>query len=358
MFQTTKSGEPHLSGPSDHASAASTAGPTTTQDARPLAFELTDLSKVYHRGKGEVVPAVDHLSLSAPTGQVIGLLGPNGAGKTTTIKMMCGLVIPTSGSVRLNGYDVAHQRSLAVGQVGAVLEGARNVYWQLSAWQNLLYFGRLKGLSRKQIAPRAEELLSSLDLWERRHQAVGGFSRGMQQKVAIAAALITDPPILLLDEPTIGLDVQTARTVKDWIARLAREEGKTIVLTTHQLALAQELSDRVAIIHQGRLLTDLPVRELLTRYRQDIYEIRLGRPLDSGDSGASSATPWLAGFTVASADGEHGEQGESRLRGPIPDQERLYDLLAQLHAHDLPLLAVEPVEPSLEDVFVQILREG
>src|SRR5262249_28283734 len=160
-------------------------------------------------------------------------------------------------------------------------------------------------------------------------QAVGGFSRGMQQKVAIAAALITDPPILLLDEPTIGLDVQTARTVKDWIARLAHEEGKTIVLTTHQLALAQEISDRVAIIHQGRLLTDLPVRELLARYRQDTYEIRLGRPLDPG---AASETPWLDGFAVTSA---NGEQGESRIRGPIPDQERLYNLLDQLRTHNL-----------------------
>ena len=313
----------------------------------PLAFELTNLSKVYRRGKGTAVRAVDDLSLSVPVGQVVGLLGPNGAGKTTTIKMMCGLVTPTSGRVHLNGYDIARERPLAVWQVGAVLEGARNVYWSLSAWQNLLYFGRLKGLSRRVIVPRAESLLRSLDLWKQRHQAVGGYSRGMQQKVAIAAALITDPPILLLDEPTIGLDVQTARTVKDWIARLAHEEGKTIVLTTHQLALAQELSDRIAIINQGHLLTDLPVRALLDRFRQDLYEIRLGGPL------APSTAPWLDGFSVTpSAD------GGSSLRGPMPDQERLYDLLETLRAQQLPLLAVEPVEPTLEEVFVQVLKEG
>jgi len=235
---------------------------------------------------------------------------------------------------------------MAVQQVGAVLEGARNVYWSLTAWQNLLYFGRLKGLSRKQIVPRAESLLRSLDLWERRHQVVSGFSRGMQQKVAIAAALITDPPILLLDEPTIGLDVQTARTVKDWIAQLAHEQGKTIVLTTHQLALAEALSDRIAIIDHGRLLTDLPVRELLARFRQEIYEIRLGSSLDA------SALSWLNGFSVTS------EDGESRIRGPIPDQARLYDLLAQVRAQHLPLVSVEPVEPSLEEVFVQMLKEG
>ena len=320
--------------------------PHQTSDTRPFAFELTELSKIYGRSKGTPVHAVENLSLAVPAGQVVGLLGPNGAGKTTTIKMMCGLVTPTSGRVRLYGYDVARERPMAVRQVGVVLEGARNVYWSLSAWQNLLYFGRLKGLSSRLIVPRAESLLRSLDLWERRYQAVGGFSRGMQQKVAIAAALIADPPILLLDEPTIGLDVQTARMVKDWIAQLAHEQGKTIVLTTHQLALAQELCDRVVIIHQGHLLTDLPVRELLARFRKDLYEVRLGGSLDS------SASSWLDGFSVTS------EDGESSIRGPIPDQVRLYDLLTQIRTQHLPLIAVEPVEPNLEDVFVQILGEG
>src|SRR5215471_10814958 len=320
--------------------------PNQTSDTRPFAFELTELSKIYGRSKGTPVHAVENLSLAVPAGQVVGLLGPNGAGKTTTIKMMCGLVTPTSGRVRLNGYDVARERPMAVRQVGAVLEGARNVYWSLSAWQNLLYFGRLKGLSSRLIVPRAESLLRSLDLWERRHQAVGGFSRGMQQKVAISAALITDPPILLLDEPTLGLDVQTAHTVKDWVAQLAHEQGKTIVLTTHQLALAQELADRVAIIHQGHLLTDLPVHKLLARFRKDLYEIRLGGSLDS------SASSWLDGFSVTS------EDGESSIRGPIPDQVRLYDLLTQVRMQHLPLIAVELVEPNLEDVFVQILGEG
>jgi len=338
MFQTTRDESLGEARTPDQQSA-------TRPDARPLAFELTGLSKVYHRGKDTMVRAVDTLSLSAPAGQVVGLLGPNGAGKTTTIKMMCGLVAPTSGRVQLRGYDVAKARPMAVRQVGAVLEGARNVYWSLSAWQNLLYFGRLKGLSRKLIVPRAESLLRSLDIWERRHQAVGGFSRGMQQKVAIAAALITDPPILLLDEPTIGLDVQMARTVKDWIARLAHEEGKTIVLTTHQLALAQELGDRIAILDQGRLLTDLPVRALLNRFRQETYEIRLGSSL------VPSASPWLDGFSLTF------EDGQTRIRGPISDQDRLYDLLTQIRAQHLPLIAVEPVEPTLEEVFVQVLKE-
>src|SRR5579875_1202209 len=220
------------------------------------AIELSGLTKRYRRGNGWLT-AVDGVTLTVPHGQVIGLLGPNGAGKTTTIKMACGLIVPSAGRIRLNGYDVGRQRSGAVRQIGAVLEGSRNVYWPLSAWQNLLYFGRLKGLRVSEIRPRAQRLLTELDLWDRRHEPVGSFSRGMQQKVAIAAALITDPPIILLDEPTLGLDVEAARTVRGWIAQLARDEGKTIVLTTHQLDVAQQLSDRVAVIRQGSIIADL-----------------------------------------------------------------------------------------------------
>src|SRR5258708_36942103 len=123
-----------------------------------LAIDIESLSKVYGSKRGRSVKAVDGVSLSVPPGQVFGLLGPNGAGKTTTIKLLCGLVTPTAGSVRLNGYDVGRQRK-AVLQLGAVLEGGRNVYWSLSAWQNLLYFVRLKRLSGKEIKPRGERLL-------------------------------------------------------------------------------------------------------------------------------------------------------------------------------------------------------
>jgi ABC-2 type transport system ATP-binding protein len=142
------------------------------------AIELVDLGKVYGRGRN-ASPAVKPTSLWVPWGQVVGLLGPNGAGKTTVIKMISGLVTPTSGTIRLGGYDVARQRSRAVRQIGAVLEGSRNVYWPLSAWDNLMYFGRLKGLSGSEIKPRAQRLLTDLGLWDRRHEPVGSYSRGM-----------------------------------------------------------------------------------------------------------------------------------------------------------------------------------
>jgi ABC-2 type transport system ATP-binding protein len=309
------------------------------------AIEVESLTKVYGSKRGRSVKAVDGVSLSVPLGQVFGLLGPNGAGKTTTIKLLCGLVTPTAGSVRLNGYDVGRQRSQAVLQLGAVLEGGRNVYWSLSAWQNLLYFGRLKGLSGEEIKPRAERLLRDLGLWDVRHGSVGGFSRGMQQKVAVAAALITDPPILLLDEPTIGLDVEAARTVKDWIVRLAHEEGKTVVLTTHQLDMAQELCDRVAIMRAGRVVADLPVHELLRRFRQDRYQIVVGTLTQGGELSLP------VGTTVSSSD------GTTMLTSSLDDHD-IYGLLAQLNERGLPLRSVSPVEPSLEEVFLELVRHG
>jgi len=313
-------------------------------DGRP-AIELTGLTKRYRRGKGWFT-AVNDVTLSVPPGQVIGLLGPNGAGKTTTIKMACGLILPTGGTIRINGYDVGRRRADAVRQIGAVLEGSRNVYWPLTAWQNLMYFGRLKGLRTAEIKPRARRLLTDLGLWDRRDETVGSYSRGMQQKVAIAAALITNPPVILLDEPTIGLDVEAARTVKDWIAHLAAGEGKTIVLTTHQLAIVQELAGRIAVIKDGTIIADLPTGELLSRFAEDRFEVQVAGPLN----GAAGALP-----TGARAEAE---SGTTRVLLRDADQGRLHDFLEDLRASGVPLLSVTQAQPDLEEVFLRLIGSG
>lgn len=308
------------------------------------AIEMSGLTKIYRRGQ-HAVTAVADLTLQVPRGQVLGLLGPNGAGKTTTIKMICGLILPSSGCIRVNGHDVARERPAAVRHIGAVLEGSRNVYWPMSAWQNLLYFGRLKGLRGREIRPRAEQLLTELGLWERRKEMVGSFSRGMQQKVAVAAALITNPPIILLDEPTIGLDVDAARTVKDWVVRLARDEGKTIVLTTHQLEMAGELSDRVVVLREGSVITDLPTAELLGRFREERFEVRvIGAP--DGLADALPAGAW------AKTDGE-------AMCVTLPDTDLvvLQGFLAQLGEMNTSLLSVNQVQPGMEEIFLRMVSE-
>jgi ABC-2 type transport system ATP-binding protein len=309
------------------------------------AIETAGLEKRYRTGSGTLT-AVQPMTLSIPWGQVIGLLGPNGAGKTTTIKMVAGLITPTAGTVRVGGYDVQRQRSHAVRQIGAVLEGSRNVYWPLSAWENLMYFGRLKGLRGKEIEPRARRLLTELGLWERRRETVGSFSRGMQQKVAVAAALITDPPILLLDEPTIGLDVEAARTFKDWIAHLAAEERKTVVLTTHQLALAQELSDRVAVMKEGAIIADLPTGELLSRHAENRFEIRLAGRFDG-------LTDRLPAGAVTKSDPEG-----TLVTLADADTAVLHGFLAEIQAAGTQLVSVNRDRPNLEEVFIRLIRSG
>jgi ABC-2 type transport system ATP-binding protein len=264
-------------------------------------------------------------------------------GKTTTIKMICGLIRPTSGEVRIAGLDVQSRRGAAMRYVGAVLEGTRNVHWPLSAWDNLMYFGHIKGLRGKPLRVRAEGLLRRLDLWDRRHDLVGTFSRGMQQKVAIGCALIADPPLVLLDEPTLGLDVQAVVAVRQLIRELVAVDGKTVILTTHQLDMAEALCDRVAVINKGQIVTDQPVYALLDLFREKTYDIRVEGYL------SEEAVPRADGVTV-----EYGS-GYTVLRGPLDGIDMLYEVLAQLRSSRVVLLSAKQSEPTLEDVFLRLL---
>jgi ABC-2 type transport system ATP-binding protein len=311
----------------------------------PFAIETRSLSKIYRKRNNPDVVAVDDLTLNVPAGQIFGFLGANGAGKTTTIKMVCGLVEPTSGTLRLNGFDVQRQRNQAMRQIGAVLEGTRNVYWRLSAWQNLIYFGRLKGIRGRGLEERAERLLRELELWDRRSDDVREFSRGMQQKVAIACALVADPPVVLLDEPTLGLDVQSSRTVKRWIEKLAREEGKTVVLTTHQLDMAESLCDQVAIMSHGKLITNQPTVELLSLFRQEFYRIRVEGHL------SPDQLAFFENFTSTE------ENGQTIISGAVKDRHELYGIIDHIRRQDLTLISIAQSEPNLEEIFVELIDQ-
>ncbi|MCW2886638.1 MAG: ABC-type transport system, ATPase component [Streptosporangiaceae bacterium] len=305
------------------------------------AIEINALTKDYGSTQAR---AVDGVSLRVPAGSVFGFLGPNGAGKTTTIKILAGLLSATSGQVRLNGHDVARRRSRAMEQIGAVLEGSRNVYWTLSAWQNLLYFGRLKGMRKAAAQARAEELLTGLELWERRDEKVGDYSRGMQQKVAIAAALIADPPILLLDEPTIGLDVEATRTVKEWVRALSTERGKTVLLTTHQMNVVEEVCDRVAVIRRGQVITDQPTRQLLARFRRrDQYVIEI--------DGRADGLELPVGSEVVCTD------DTTTITARLADPQELYGLVDRLRDRGAILQSLAQVQPDLEDVFLDLIKD-
>lgn len=307
--------------------------------------EVRKITKVY---PDAAKAAVSDLNLTLHPGEIVALLGPNGAGKTTAVKMIAGLVLPTSGSVRVMGHDVVRARTASVRHIGAVLEGARNLYWRLSAEENLRYFGALRLTPRRQLAGRIDELLSLFGLAAQRGQEVRHFSRGMQQKLAIAAALLHDPDLLLLDEPTLGLDVKAARQLEETIAHLAREEGKAILLTTHMMDVAEKLAQRITVIHQGREVISEKTQSLLHRYsaQRDVVEIHV--------AGTVPQALWAQVQQTVPDAAISDENGTAQLLLPALDQARLLRLLQQLDAGGVTIQEVGRRRARLEEIFLSL----
>lgn len=211
-------------------------------------IKIENLIKTY----GEK-PAVNDISLEVHGGEIFGFLGPNGAGKTTTIKMIVGLLKPTSGSIHVGGCDVQNQPQLAKAALGYVPDEP-NLYAKLTGRELLRFVGQLYGIHREQIDRRIDELLRLFALSEAGDDTIDSYSHGMQQKTALAAALVHDPRVLVLDEPTVGLDPKSARLIKDILRQMA-DRGAAIFLSTHILEIAERMCDRIGIIHRGRLIS-------------------------------------------------------------------------------------------------------
>ncbi|HWQ83794.1 MAG TPA: ABC transporter ATP-binding protein [Anaerolineales bacterium] len=293
--------------------------------------------------------AVDGINFEIAKGTIFGLLGPNGAGKTTTIKMILGLVLPSSGSVHLAGYDMSKERNRALRHAGAILEGSRNVYWRLSARANLEYFGALRGLKGNSRAQRIQEVLELVELADRADEEVRYLSRGMQQKVALATAILHDPDVLLLDEPTLGLDVQAARTIEKVIRQFVTQHGKTVVLTTHQMPLAERLSDSIFLIDKGKRIAEGATREVIDRFggQRETMEIEL----------AGEMSPHILGrlqldFTGLSATPHE----ENTILSWIDSgsQKEFLRLQSELDEAGLTILQAGRRAATLEEVFVQL----
>lgn len=217
-----------------------------------LAIETDDLSRQFPMGM-----ALDGVRLRIRAGSVFGYLGPNGAGKTTTLHLLLGILAPTRGTAHVAGIDVAKQPDQVRRRCGALLEH-NGLYERLSARENLEYHGRLWGLAPAERAQRGRELLEGMQLWERRDERVGTWSRGMKQRLAIGRALMHRPDVLFLDEPTAGFDPAAAMHLREDIRNLVREHGTTVFLTTHNLQEAQALCDEVGVLRAGRLLATGP----------------------------------------------------------------------------------------------------
>jgi ABC-2 type transport system ATP-binding protein len=294
--------------------------------------------------------AVDGVSLKIKQGEVFGLLGPNGAGKSTTIRMLCTLLEPTSGTARVNGFDILKQGNQVRQSLGTVLAGERSTYWKLTARENLEYFAALYHIPPQTAQRRIDDLLERMELTARANDLVEKYSTGMKQRVAIAKALLAQPPIVLLDEPTLGLDPQAARRVRELITEL-KAEGHTVLLTTHYMEEADQLSDRIGIIDQGRIIAlDTPAALKQRINQKDAIKLEVAG-WHSEMAEAIQKLPNVENIVTRHLGTDslyevslHAANSRSILPG----------IIETLSHNGTRLVNMNIVQPSLEDVFINL----
>jgi ABC-2 type transport system ATP-binding protein len=294
--------------------------------------------------------AVDGVDIQIQHGEIFGLLGPNGAGKSTTIRMLCTLLEPTSGTAYVNGYDIIRQANDVRRSLGTVLAGERSIYWKLTGRENLEYFAALYHIPPAVAKRRIDELIERMELKDRANELVEKYSTGMRQRVAIAKALLARPPILLLDEPTLGLDPQAARNLRELIATL-KQEGHTILLTTHYMEEADQLSDRIGIIDNGKIIAlDTPERLKQRVNQKEIIRLEVsGWQAYIGEKLlALQEVENLVAYRQAEADLWEVSIQAVNSRTVLPK------VIENISQNGTQLVNMNIVKPSLEDVFIHL----
>ena len=302
------------------------------------AIEVSNLTKKY-----EDLVAVDHINFTVNQKEIFGFLGPNGAGKTTTIRMLTGISLPTEGTAKIMDYDIQRQTIEAKEQMGIVPD-ISNVYNELSAWDNLIFTGKLYDMPKDFRESNAEELLKMFGLYERRMEKVQGFSRGMKRRICIAMALMNKASIIFLDEPTSGLDVQSVLIIRDLIRKL-NQEGLTIFITTHNIEEASLICDRVAIINHGKIAAiDTPER--LKRTVESLQSVEIAFEITP-----PSALKDLTGLPSVSEVVKEGDKFKLVTADPSAVLASIWNYA---QSSNLKVITLNTVGPSLEDVFVKL----
>ncbi len=293
--------------------------------------------------------AVDSLSFNVEEGEIFGLLGPNGAGKTTTIRILSALISPTSGRAVINGYDVQDD-ALKVRESIGILTESPSLYGRLTALENMEFFAKAYGVMDKtERDGKIRELLDFFQLWDRRGDPVGQYSKGMKQKLAIARALIHSPEILYLDEPTSGLDPKSSKDIRDLMERLTENEHQTILLCTHRLEDAEKLCDRVMIINKGKTITVSSPRDLRKRFSsgQEVHVgvTELGNDLVNMVRGLSIVVNLTA------------NESENSLSVSLRTEQDTPLLVRALVEYGAEVRYVKPLETSLEQAYLELMEE-
>ncbi|UCG91692.1 MAG: ABC transporter ATP-binding protein [candidate division WOR-3 bacterium] len=305
------------------------------------------LTKMYKHRKQEV-RAVDSISFEINRGEIVGLLGPNGAGKTTTIKCLCRLINPTAGKIMIDGKDVVRYPHFAFEKVAAVLEGNRNVYWRMSTIENLKLFAGLQGYSYKQVRNRIDELIGVFGLNDKINTEARFLSRGMQQKLAIACALIKNTDILLLDEPTLGLDVEMTHEVRNLLKQKISDEGKTILLSSHNMGVVEDVCQRVIIINHGKIVADEEITKIKEFFQVNTYTFEVEGEINQGIK--EEFTQKFLGVKFST------DKTETHITVDLKDSMKIYEVLDILKQRNMKLLSIQNIEPDFEDIYLKLVR--
>ncbi len=313
---------------------AGEAAPGGIEAAGP-AIEMIDLCKSFGSFQ-----AIDHLSLTVQKGEIFGLLGPNGSGKTTTINMISGLSVPSSGEVRVLGYDVRREARQVRRLLGSVPQETA-LYEELTAWTNMDFHADLFGIPRREKKERITRLLDLVQLSERKHSRVGTFSGGMKRRLALARALLHDPELIYLDEPTLGVDVQARRAIWDYCLAM-RDQGKTVLITTNYLEEAQVLCERLAIIDRGKLIAVDTPAHLKQTFGGNVLELETARPLASLESIKA-----LEGVKEVT-------QEDRRIKVTTTGVDHIVPQVITLVSQQDQLRDISVREPNLDEIFLQL----
>lgn len=302
-------------------------------------IEANELSKEF-----EGFRAVDRVSLDVPVGSVLALLGPNGAGKTTTVRMLTSILMPTSGCARIAGYDVVQQSEQVRAHVGVLTE-QHGLYERMKAIEYLDFFGRVYHLSAAECYRRSVALLERFGLGFALNKRLGEYSKGMKQKLALVRAMLHDPPVLLLDEPTSAMDPQSAKQVREAIVELQRDE-RTFLITTHNLTEAQALADQIAVIRHGRIIASGKFDELARKFVGDpVMELRVNGQLN----GLAKDIGDMVQVEEAGANWLRYRAADPNVTNPA--------LLRRIAGLGIDVVTLAPVSQSLEDIYLQVVKE-
>jgi len=329
-----------------------------------IAIETKDLTKIFYRKDGLInrlkgeqkieIRAVDGVDLEIRERELFGLLGPNGAGKTSFIKLLSTLLLPDKGTAKVNGWDIEKNSFEVRMSIGLTLSSERQLYWKLTAQENLEYFASLYLVKPGDIRERAEEILGMLDIIDQKDMLIENFSSGNRQKVALCRALLNDPPILFLDEPTIGLDPSFSKSFRKLIKeRINREEKKTILLTTHYMDEADQLCDRIAFINQGKIVAlDSPKNLKKSIDEKEIITLNLTKLSEEMTKELRRLEPIH--------EIEHLEKDGSNIMKIYTDSASscIQDVFGILTRHNSHAVSYLTSKPTLEDVFIKITGCG